>query len=70
MIKGVGLKVALVNPPASQCFEVQSILGLNAPPLGLAYIGAVLERDGYNVTMIDAPISCESQESVIKNYSQ
>jgi len=60
------LKVALVNPPAHQSFEIQSALGLNAPPLGLAYIGAVLERDGYDVTMIDAPISCESQEGVIK----
>ncbi|MCQ8892911.1 MAG: cobalamin-dependent protein, partial [Candidatus Methanosuratincola sp.] len=60
------MKVALVNPPAHQSFEIQSALGLNAPPLGLAYIGAVLERDGYDVTMIDAPISCESQEGVIK----
>lgn len=49
-----------------QSFEIQSALDLNAPPLGLAYIGAVLERDGYDVTIIDAPISCESQEGVIK----
>ncbi len=60
------MKVALVNPPAHQSFEIQSALGLNAPPLGLAYIGAVLERDGYDVTIIDAPILCESQEGVIK----
>jgi radical SAM superfamily enzyme YgiQ (UPF0313 family) len=60
------LKVALVNPPVRQSFEIQSALGLNAPPLGLAYIGAVLERDGYDVTIIDAPISCDSQEDVIK----
>lgn len=60
------MKVVLVNPPVRQSFEIQSALGLNAPPLGLAYIGAVLERDGYDVTIIDAPISCESQEGVIK----
>ncbi|MDI9609074.1 MAG: radical SAM protein [Candidatus Verstraetearchaeota archaeon] len=60
------MKVVLINPPVRQSFEIQSALGLNAPPLGLAYIGAVLERDGYDVTIIDAPISCESQEGVIK----
>ncbi|MDH7556476.1 MAG: radical SAM protein [Candidatus Methanosuratincola sp.] len=60
------MKVALVNPPVRQSFEIQSALGLNAPPLGLAYIGAVLERDGYDVTIIDAPISCDSQEDGIK----
>lgn len=60
------MKVALVNPPSRQSFEIQSVLGLSAPPLGLAYIGAMLERDGYDVTIIDAPISCESQFSVIK----
>lgn len=60
------MKVVLVNPPASAGFEIQSVLGLTAPPLGLAYIGAVLERDGFDVSIIDAPVTCESQDAVIK----
>lgn len=60
------MKVALINPPAHQSFEIQSALGLNAPPLGLAYVGAVLEKDGHVVTIIDASILGESQNGVIK----
>ncbi|NHV45957.1 MAG: cobalamin B12-binding domain-containing protein, partial [Candidatus Verstraetearchaeota archaeon] len=34
--------------------ETISVLGLRAPPLGLAYIAAVLEKEGYDVDIIDA----------------
>ncbi|MCS7098374.1 MAG: B12-binding domain-containing radical SAM protein [Candidatus Methanomethyliaceae archaeon] len=48
------MKVILINPPITTNLETASILGLKAPPLGLAYIGAVLEKEGYNVKIIDA----------------
>jgi len=47
------MEVLLVNPP-----EIQSRykeLGLTAPPLGLAYIAAVLEENSVKVKILDAP---------------
>lgn len=40
------VKVALINPAQSTKYP--------QPPMGLALIAAVLERDGYQVTMLDA----------------
>ena len=40
------LKVALINPPQSTPYS--------QPPMGLAIIAAVLEREGYQVTVVDA----------------
>lgn len=46
-------KVLLIQPPFTLLeHEVPSIV----PPLGLAYIAAVLEREGYNVTVLDAVV--------------
>ncbi len=46
-------KIMLVNPPGvAQRFSVKAC-GL---PLGLAYLGAVLENNGYNVSVLDAVI--------------
>ncbi|MFC1977739.1 B12-binding domain-containing radical SAM protein [Chloroflexota bacterium] len=39
-------KITLVNPPQSSKYS--------QPPMGLAIIAAVLERHGYNVTVVDA----------------
>ena len=44
----------MVNPPAPQV-ETFSLLGITVPPLGLAYLAAVLENDGHSVRIIDAP---------------
>jgi anaerobic magnesium-protoporphyrin IX monomethyl ester cyclase len=38
------MKVALINPPQDQLAQPDAYI-----PLGLAYIGAVLEKDGHNV---------------------
>ncbi len=35
-------------------FEVSSALGITVPPLGLAYLAAVLEEKGHSVRIIDA----------------
>lgn len=45
--------VTLINPPAPHV-EVFSVLGITVPPLGLAYLAAVLEEDGHLVRIIDA----------------
>jgi len=51
------LEVTLVNPPISVSDpEVLSVLEINTPPMGLASLAAPLERAGYGVTIIDAPL--------------
>ena len=54
--------VVLINPPISRA-QREGPLGpifknlyFNSPPLGIASIAAVLERDGYPVGMIDAAV--------------
>jgi len=49
------LRVLLALPPETHNLEVYRILGARAPPLGLAWIGAVLERAGCKVKIIDSP---------------
>ena len=48
------MEVLLVNPPDIKS-KYKDVLGLTAPPLGLAYIGAVLEENDVKVTILDAP---------------
>jgi len=47
------MKVLLINPPYNS--SKYKFIGLVAPPLGLAYIAAVLETGGVEVKIIDAP---------------
>ncbi len=49
------MRVLLALPPDTHRLEVYSILGAYAPPLGLAWIAAVLERAGHKVKIIDSP---------------
>lgn len=51
------MRVTLVNPPNTTDIETVSAIGLKAPPLGLAYIGAVLEKEAVDVTIIDAAVN-------------
>ncbi|MEM1674771.1 MAG: cobalamin-dependent protein [Candidatus Bathyarchaeia archaeon] len=46
------MRVTLINPP-SQNVELLNI-GIKAPPLGLAYLASVLEKNGCEVKIIDA----------------
>jgi radical SAM superfamily enzyme YgiQ (UPF0313 family) len=54
------LKVWLINPPvfrdASTPGAVVQNLFYNSPPLGLAYLAAVLEEAGHEVVLTDSPI--------------
>ncbi|MBC7110001.1 MAG: cobalamin B12-binding domain-containing protein [Archaeoglobi archaeon] len=47
-------EVLLINPPESTN-KYRTFLNVLAPPLGIAYIGAVLEESGISVRIIDAP---------------
>lgn len=62
--KDQGMKVLLVNPPRKDVSDM-----LRIPPLGLAYLAAMLERDGHQVRIIDAEnlaLSWRSFEAEIK----
>ena len=64
------MKVLLINPPYNS--SKYKFIGLVAPPLGIAYIAAVLETGGIEVKIIDAPaaeIDFETIRNEIKNYS-
>ena len=52
------MNILLINPPYSSEERYGKDLGKFGPlnePLGLAYIGANLEKGGHTVTIIDAP---------------
>ncbi len=48
---GKPVKVALVNPPPPR----GAFVHYQSPLIGIAYIAAVLEKNGYEVTVIDCP---------------
>ncbi|MGC8666189.1 MAG: B12-binding domain-containing radical SAM protein [Conexivisphaera sp.] len=49
------MKVALVASPGLRPLEIYQSIGVRSPPLGLAYMGAVLESAGHQVKILDAP---------------
>ncbi len=49
------MRVLLTLPPGIHDLEIYRVTGLTAPPLGLAYIAAILERDGHRVKILDTP---------------
>ena len=60
----------MINPPYSS--SKYRFIGLVAPPLGIAYIAAVLETGGVEVKIIDAPaveMDYETIQKEVKNYS-
>jgi anaerobic magnesium-protoporphyrin IX monomethyl ester cyclase len=64
------MKVLLINPPYFN--SKYKFIGLVAPPLGIAYIAAVLEENGIDVEIIDAAaleMSWETLETEIKRIS-
>jgi radical SAM superfamily enzyme YgiQ (UPF0313 family) len=58
------MRVLLVNPPYNS--SKYRFIGLVAPPLGIAYIAAVLEKNGFDVSIIDAP-ALEMDHETLKN---
>lgn len=49
------MKVLLSIPPDVHKLEIYRIAGMKAPPLGIAWIAAVLEKAGHKVKIIDSP---------------
>ena len=47
------MKVLMINPPYSS--SKYKFIGLVAPPLGIAYIAAMLEKNDITVKILDAP---------------
>ncbi len=50
------MKILLINPPIPREIELYSTAGIIAPPMGLTYLAAVLEKYGYHVEILDAPV--------------
>ncbi|MGC9517052.1 MAG: B12-binding domain-containing radical SAM protein [Methanomicrobiales archaeon] len=64
------MKVLLINPPYVN--SKYKFIGLVAPPLGIAYIAAVLEKNGIDVKIIDAAaleMDWETLKKEINEYS-
>src|SRR4030066_1437103 len=51
MAERKSLKIALVNPPP----PLGAFVHYQSPLIGLAYIAAVLEKNGYEVKVMDCP---------------
>ena len=64
------LDVLLVAPPYPILYSSKAIKTpeYSAPPLGLAYIAAVLKENGYKVAIYDMHITVANPEDVIKEY--
>lgn len=61
------MKVLMINPPYNS--SKYKFIGLVAPPLGIAYIAAMLEKNGVNVKILDAP-ALEINHEAVKNEIQ
>lgn len=59
------MKVLLIRPPYSA--DTRSLAKLADFPLGLAYIGAVLEKEGHQVAVLDALIEGFDHERALGN---
>jgi anaerobic magnesium-protoporphyrin IX monomethyl ester cyclase len=55
------MKVLLINPPAG---SIYALLRLKCPPLGLAYVGAVLRQAGHKVKMVDLNVEPADYDSL------
>jgi radical SAM superfamily enzyme YgiQ (UPF0313 family) len=64
------IDVTFINPP--QTNSKYKFIGVVAPPLGISYMAAVLEENGYNVNIIDASaleMTWEGLEEELKGIS-
>lgn len=67
------MKIQLIFPPLvlehRYAHDVGDVGG-NLPPLGLLYIAAVLEKDGHDVRIIDAPVENLDLEDVLNRIGE
>lgn len=59
------VKTLLIQPP-THTVETFSTIGMTAPPMGLAYLAAMLEKHNFSVEILDCPALCISFESLGK----
>ena len=64
------MNITLVNPRYSEFYgrfsEAKEMTSSSPPPLGLEYIAAMLEIEGYNVKIIDAEVEKLTVEETVK----
>jgi radical SAM superfamily enzyme YgiQ (UPF0313 family) len=60
------MKVLLINPPSP--FKGKSSIP-TIPPLGIAYVGAVLEKSGVDVKIVDLDIEREKMEMITDTFA-
>ncbi len=66
------MRILLTLPPDIHRLEIYQIIGMKAPPLGLATIASVLENAGHKVKIIDSPtleLGIKEWFSEIKSWS-
>ncbi|WP_456434656.1 B12-binding domain-containing radical SAM protein [Methanopyrus sp.] len=61
------MKVLLVQPPYND--DIRKVLGATAFPVGLLYLSAYLEREGFSVDIVDCPAKGLDIEEVVKRAS-
>jgi len=64
------MKIVLINSPGLRALEIYQSIGVRAPPLGLAYIAAILEKIGHKIRIIDAPTLNMSIKRVIEEVKR
>ena len=62
------MKVLMINPPYNS--SKYKFIGLVAPTLGIAYIAAMLEKNGITVKILDAPALEIGHEAVINEIQK
>lgn len=69
-MEGYHTKILLAVPPKIEDLEIYKLAGVRAPPLGLAYIAAVLENSGHVVSIIDSPTLLLTIKEFIRKVKQ
>ncbi|PCN50948.1 B12-binding domain-containing radical SAM protein [Candidatus Geothermarchaeota archaeon ex4572_27] len=61
-----GTRVLLAVPPEVEHLEIYRVSGIRAPPLGLAWIAAVLEEAGHKVAILDSPTLSLTRDGFVR----
>lgn len=63
-------KILIIYPPYSleELYDKLKSIGNTSPPLGIGYLGGVLEKNGYEVKIIDAPTLGYNLEDILRKF--
>lgn len=59
------MNVLLIKPPHKEVYKDFKSVATEYPPLGLAYIAAVLEKNGFTVKITDMPVEGVSENQLV-----